>query len=50
MLEAAFKIELTDEKIKELILIGEELGYDYVIDISGETKAVQRSTGEVIDS
>lgn len=35
MLEAAFKIELTDEKIKELILIGEELGYDYVIEEDG---------------
>ena len=35
ILEAAFKIELTDEKIKELTLIGEELGYDYVIEEDG---------------
>lgn len=32
ILESTFNTEVTDEKIKELVLIGEELGYDYVIE------------------
>lgn len=35
ILETTFNIELTDESLKELILIGEELGYDYVIEEEG---------------
>lgn len=35
ILESTFNTEVTDEKIKELVLIGEELGYDYVIEEDG---------------
>lgn len=35
ILESTFNTEFTDEKIKELVLIGEELGYDYVIEEDG---------------
>lgn len=35
ILESTFNTEVTGEKIKELVLIGEELGYDYVIEEDG---------------
>lgn len=35
ILESTFNTEVTYEKIKELVLIGEELGYDYVIEEDG---------------
>lgn len=35
ILESTFNTEVTDEKIKELVLVGEELGYDYVIEEDG---------------
>ena len=35
ILESTFNTEVTDEEIKELVLIGEELGYDYVIEEDG---------------
>lgn len=35
ILESTFNTEVTDEKIKELVLIGQELGYDYVIEEDG---------------
>ena len=35
ILKSTFNTEVTDEKIKELVLIGEELGYDYVIEEDG---------------
>ena len=35
ILESTFNTEVTDEKIKELVLIGEELGYYYVIEEDG---------------
>ena len=34
-LEASFNSTITEEKVKELIAIGEELGYDYVIEEDG---------------
>lgn len=34
-LEASFSSTITEEKVKELIAIGEELGYDYVIEEDG---------------